>query len=358
MFFFNNNYYEELTMPKIKIPKIKIPPKIKIEAPPKIKIEAPPKVAAPPTKKSLGTDYKKFPEGSAQRRFSYDNSLKSGKNPPKVLDNPSKVSKVSDDLNKIDNLDNIKKVDDIPNLGDDAKKIVKSSPEDIKADLSDAQKADFDTEGAKLLDEIKTPEFKSKTFKERLNSMGDWIKKNPKLAATIGGVTAVGTAFLGMYIKAQIDTNRINSTDYKITSITSDENDEVIVLYDPQDKFTLKDTIIISETNSVPLIDVSNVELTYVGNGVIKFSGEEITTNGTSGKLQCRTTAEDQFTQSVTDAAKPLTDIPLNIAGNILDRFIPPGLKDFFKNWWWVVLIICILVLSSSSAAIAFVYLK
>ena len=163
---------------------------------------------------------------------------------------------------------------------------------------------------------------------------------------------------LGIYIKSKIDADRINSTDYQITSITSNANGEIIVLYDPPDKFTLKDTVIISETNSVPVIDVSNDELTYVGIGVIKFSGEEITTDGTSGKLKCRTTVEDQFTQNVTDAAKPLTDIPLNITGNVLDKLIPAPLKDFFKNFWWVVLIICILVLSSSSAAVAFVYLK
>ena len=302
----------------------------------------------------IGTDYNKFAPGTAQRRFSYDNYLKSQKNPPKILNDTPTLNKIDTDLNKIDNLDNVKVADDIPDITPDAKKLINETPENIKADLTPENKVKFDTDVPKILDEIDTPEFKAKTSKEKFDSVKNWVKENYKLI----GATAIGVAFLGMYIKAQIDTNRINNTDYKITSITSDENNEIVVLYDPQDKFTLKDTIIISETNSVPIVDSSNVELKYVGNGVISFSGEEITTNGTSGKLKCRTTVEDQFTRIVTDAAKPLTDIPTDVAGNILDKLIPAPLKDFFKNWWWVVLIICILVLSSSSAAIAFVYLK
>lgn len=394
MLFFNNDYYEHfprINIPNINLGKIDVPaPKIDVPAPrinvpdaPRINAPAAPRINAPdaprinapdaprinapdapridapdapridaPSKKSLGTDYTKYPEGSAQRRFSYDNYLKSGKNPPKVLDDPPKVNKVSDDLNKIDNIDNIKNVDDIPN--DDIKKIVKSSPEDIKADLPDAQKADFDVNAKKLFDDIDTPDFKSKTPKEKWDSVKKWVKENIGTMAA----AAAGAAILGIYLKSKIDADRINNTEYKITSITSDANDEVIVLYDPRDKFSLKDTIIISETNSVPVIDGSGMDLKYVGNGVVSFSGEKITTNGTSGKLICRTTVENQFTQNVTDALEPVVDIPANVVENVLDKIIPKGLKDFFKNFWWVILIICILSLISSSAAVGFVYLN
>lgn len=356
MWFFSNNYYEEFKIPKVKFK----PPQINAPAP---KLNVPPPKINVPSKgvpgKNLGTDYNKYPAGSSQRRLSYDNYLKSKKTPPKILDDTSKVNKVSDDLNKIDNLDNINKVDDIPNLVDDTKKLLKSSPNDIKNDLPDAQKVDFDIQGKKLLDEINTPNFKSKTFKERLNSIKDWVKKNPGKATNLAAMTALATSFLAMYIKAKIDTDRINNTEYTITSITSNEDNEIVVLYDPQDKFTLKDVIIISETNSVPVIDGTGMELTYVGNGVISLSGEKITTNGSSGKLRCKTSVENQFTQTVTDVAEPIIDIPSNIADNIIDKIIPDSIKDFFNEWWWVVLIICILsICSSSAAAIGFIYMK
>lgn len=302
------------------------------------------------TNADLGTDFTKFEPGTYQRRISFDNYLKSMKNPPKLLSDTPTINKIDNDLNKIDNIDNITKVDDIPDITPDTKKLINETPENIKADLTPENKVKFDQDYKKLFDEIDKPSFKNKSPKEKWETIKNIVK-------TLS-VTAVGVAFLGMYIKAQIDANRINNTEYRITSITSDNNNDVIVLYDPQDKFTLKDTIIISETNSVPIIDGSGVGLTYAGNGIIKFVGEKITTNGNSGKLRCRTTVEDQFAQNVSNAINPIVDIGANVAGNILDKFIPKGLKDFFKNFWWVILIICILSIISSSAAVAFVYLN
>jgi hypothetical protein len=258
------------------------------------------------------------------------------------------IKRIDDQL---DNITRINKVDDIadPSL----QRAVKSLDNGVspKKGLKANEAKDVDNSLKKISDDIDTDKSGKKWKDLSESEKSQRAKRWRNTALTVAGVTIVSA----LIIKSKIDTDRINNTEYRISSIT--ERDKIItVMYEPRDKFSTRDSVTISESNSVPKID-GEINIKSATNGKITFEGATaITSNGNTGKMMVFTTFENQFSQNTQDAVRPITqtatDVVRDTASTLYDGLVPDNLKKFFEQTWiisLIVSIICSLIISGVS---------
>lgn len=249
----------------------------------------------------------------------------------KIDDTVIKVTKKIDDkVTKV-----TKKIDDVADAG--AKKI-----DDVPPPYSK-----IDDAGAKKIDDIgdkvpKVPKDPSE-FSEFLSKNKGWI---------IGGTTlgAIATT-------AAVLSEKINKTDYTITSIKKDSTDpsKTVVTYTPEDMFTKRDSIMISSSNSDPNID-GEYSIQPIRGGSVKIN-KEISKQGNYGIMKCYTSVSNQTTQIINDITKPVTTTAAGITGGVITDvvgdIIPSTLQSFgfgglgnVPVFSWIACVLCIIILS------------
>mgnify|MGYP000273852397 FL=1 len=245
----------------------------------------------------------------------------------KIDDKVAKVSKKMDDL--VDT--GAKKIDDVVDTG--AKKIDDVPPPYSKIDG-----------GAKKIDNVAdTVPKDSSEFSKFLSKNKGWI---------IGGTTlgAIATT-------AAVLSEKINKTDYTITSIKKDSTDpsKTVVTYTPEDMFTKRDSIMISSSNSDPNID-GEYSIQPIRGGSVKIN-KEISKQGNYGIMKCYTSVSNQTTQIINDITKPVTTTVAGITGGVITDvvgdIIPSTLQSFgfgglgnVPVFSWIACVLCIIILS------------
>lgn len=281
----------------------------------------------------------------------------------KMADN---LTRQIDDIELNINTGKIKTSGDIPEISPELttlKQKVKQLEEnitDVKKGMTVDESVETDRVLNKLNDEIKTkrtPEEQWESAKNITKDMYAELKKPGTLKAA--GILAAVITVAALQIKSRTDADRINGTDYRITSIMSSEMG-VTILYEPKDTFTLNDNVTLFDTNSTPKID-GDYGLLSRGNGKIVIKGPEIKIRGDSGKLKCFTTVGDQLSQNVADTVRPITQTVAETTGGILggtasalyESIIPKGLRETISKTWIISLIFCLLI--SCSGVLVFI---
>ncbi len=147
-----------------------------------------------------------------------------------------------------------------------------------------------------------------------------------------GTVIVAGTTVAAIAASAAIISEKINNTNYTITSIKKDSTDasKTVITYTPEDKFTKRDSVTISNSDSNPSID-GEYSIEPMRAGAIKIN-KQITKQGGSGFLKCYTDVSNQTTQIINEVTKPVTTTAGGIAGGVIsDVFgdvIPSTLKS------------------------------
>jgi len=212
--------------------------------------------------------------------------------------------------------------------------------------------------------EMRNVDFTYRQFSgDRMTSIKDMFTKHwGKILVAGASVTMITIA-----IAAQLRTDKVNNTDYTITNIQQDpQNPSLInIRYTPEDAFTPKDTVIISSSNSKPIIDnlYSTIYRPLPGSFAIKGKLES---PGNYGKFKVKSEFSDQLADGVKSVVEPITsaagsvvtttvgaasDTVVGSLGAILDSLIP-GFGAFFSSFWWLFMIFSLFssVMSSFSA--------
>ena len=150
---------------------------------------------------------------------------------------------------------------------------------------------------------------------------------------------------------------KINKTDYTITSIKKDSTDpsKTVVTYTPEDMFTKRDSIMISSSNSDPNID-GEYSIQPIRGGSVKIN-KEISKQGNYGIMKCYTSVSNQTTQIINDITKPVTTTVAGITGGVITDvvgdIIPSTLQSFgfgglgnVPVFSWIACVLCIIILS------------
>lgn len=278
----------------------------------------------------------------------------------RVLGDNKKVDILSKQIDELEiEIGNAKALDDLktPELRN-AMRDWDENPASLVDELTPPGQSKLRDAADDVIADMKKPGWKNMTPEEKWQSIKDFGNKNAKLL----GATALVVTLSALYIKSQIDSNRINSTGYTIKKITSSE-DTITVTYEPEDKFTKNDVITIIDSNSTPKID-GDITPTFTGKGVIRFKGKKLTTPGDSGKFSVYTSVEEQFAQNVADTTKPVTQAVGQTAGTVIgstlgglyEGIVPSNVRDFFNEYWIISLIVCIIFCISSSISVILAY--
>lgn len=171
------------------------------------------------------------------------------------------------------------------------------------------------------------------------------------------GKYIIGTTTIASIVIAAVAiTNRINNTNYTITSIVKDPSNssKVIISYTPEDMFTRRDTVIISDSNSTPMID-GEYQIEPIRPGGFKIQ-KTISSQGTSGKFRCITTISNQISNIITQTTLPVASTLAGVAGNVVGEVTgevvkSSGISNFFSNIFsnvssvsWISLVLCIVI--------------
>lgn len=185
-----------------------------------------------------------------------------------------------------------------------------------------------------------------------------WLKRNKLFTAiTVSAVT-------GIIIAAEMRRQELNSTVYTITSIVKTSTSLVTISYSPPSKFSKKDTVVISGSNSEPKIDRTFPVINPQA-GTFQVAAK-ITKPGDTGTFKCQTSFGNQFSSTFSDVLEVPTDIAVGVAevggdvvgeglgaagrvtGKVAENLpIVGDLLGIFKNFWWVILIFIIFSMSS-----------
>jgi hypothetical protein len=245
---------------------------------------------------------------------------------------------------QLDNIARITKVEDLADTPELQKAVTKlDAGENPKKGMTPLEAQEVDKSFKKLFDDIESPSSTKKKWSDLSDAeKSDRMQLYTKYAVGIAAVTALSAVL----IKSRIDTDRINNTEYTITSITSKDK-TISVTYEPKDKFSTRDSFTISESNSNPKID-GEYSIRTATNGKITFDGPStITTNGNRGKMRVFTTFENQVSTNVQKTLRPVTqtvgDVVKDTVSTLYSSLLPEWLQDIFSKIWIVSLIFCIL---------------
>lgn len=199
---------------------------------------------------------------------------------------------------------------------------------------------------------------------EELQKLKDELaeaQKNPSvmkkfLSENYGKIIA-GTTLGAIATAAAITADRINKTDYTITSIKKDSTDpsKTIITYKPEDMFTKRDSIMISSSNSDPHID-GEYSIQPLRGGSLRID-KTISKQGNYGIMKCYTTLSNQTTQTITDLTKPVTSTVAGVAGGVVGDIAGDIIPEVFKSmglgglgdvpvFSWIACVFCIIILS------------
>jgi hypothetical protein len=272
----------------------------------------------------------------------------------KIDDKVAKVTKKIDD--KVAKV--TKKIDDVAETG---------KVDDIVADVSKiddaAKKIDDVAETGKVAKEIDLPPAYSKIddAAKKIDDIGAKVPKDPsefskflsKNKGRIIGATTLGA----IATTAAVLSEKINKTDYTITSIKKDSTDpsKTIITYKPEDMFTKRDSIMISSSNSNPHID-GEYSIQPLRGGSLRID-KTISKEGNYGIMKCYTSVSNQTTQIINDITKPVTTTVGGVAGgvisDVLGDIIPSTLQSFgfgglgnVPVFSWIACVLCIIILS------------
>jgi hypothetical protein len=210
---------------------------------------------------------------------------------------------------------------------------------------------------------------KGKTFFQKLGAKYDnakaFIKDNYKwMGLALGAIT-----LSSMAIVAQTNADKINGTQYTITSIIKDDTNPAysIITYSPNHKFRINDTVTITESNSIDPVDGTDLTIyKIIGNGKIRIN-KSIKVDGSKGMLRCKTDFGNQFGGELADLIDPIVTTGIEVGKDLGNEFLDATglptiddilkiIQDFFtkpletiKEYWWVILIISLLPSISSS---------
>lgn len=324
-----------------------------------LSIKPPPaysKIPAGPTRRaSAGSDF------SARNMPTRKIASPPTKKPPQSVSSKKMPDKIGQQIDEIQATPP-KSVKDLPDgeIKNTAQKLeTPNGQKQIKKDLdADPNAKNAVEKGAKDIDaEMKNPKWKDLPDSEKMAR----IKKY----ATYAGIGLAASTLLGMYIKAKVDADRINNTEYTIKSISSGESTTITVKYEPKDQFTTKDNITISNSNSDPKVD-GDVTLSSTSNGMIKFEGSKLKVAGDSGTLRCSTTVGNLFGQSVENVTKAAGQAAGGAVGGALggaatslyDTLVPKGLRDILSKTWISSLVVCIIIILIVSSIFAMSFYK
>lgn len=176
----------------------------------------------------------------------------------------------------------------------------------------------------------------------------DWMKSNKK---TVGLTALVATIIAGIAIASAVKTDKINNTDYKIINIKNSGSffgNKITISYTPLDKFTENDTIVVSNADSVPVINGALYNIEEYGKGYIVLKTDfQLNKEGTNGILKCSTSFGTQFTNTAKEVTvTPIVDTISTSAGSLASGTLSGILKPIATYWWIIVL--CIILFFSS----------
>lgn len=289
---------------------------------------------------------------------SYKSLLQPSTPPPsyKSLLQPSDITKTSmgtsDIVKTTSKITDVEYLEDVlktaQRLGDDkyitsiTKQIenVKSIPKTPSISLSKPTGDTIKTNFTNFAKNVKTPT-------EFFTKYGDYIKY------AIGGITITTIVTI-----AAIESEKINNTNYSITSIKTDPNNPsyTIISYTPAHKFDINDLITITNSNSIDPIDGTNMPIyDVIENGTIKIN-KSIKVEGSAGTLKCSTNFGNQVAKTVNDIVDPVVtqtaSAAESIVGNTIDTTLQtlglptlPQITENLKTYWWIVLIIILIPL-------------
>lgn len=291
------------------------------------------------------TEHLTFPKASTGRLFkkTIGGFEKVGKS---IGDSGVKLSKKLDDkLSKVGK--NVgKKIDDVADAGSDVGKKTGKKAGDTADTASDVGKK---TDAPPPYSEID-----NKDIQKTMDSLSDASPSEfKKFISDNYGKIIVGTTLGAIAAAAAITVEKINKTDYTITSIKKDSTDpsKTIITYKPEDMFTKRDSIMISSSNSDPHID-GEYSIQPLRGGSLKID-KEISKQGNYGIMKCYTTLSNQTTQTITDLTKPVTNVAGGVAGDIAGDIIPEVFKSMGLGnigdvpvFSWIACVFCIIILS------------
>ena len=182
------------------------------------------------------------------------------------------------------------------------------------------------------------------------SNISDFLSKHG--TKIIGGVTVA--TMVGVAVGLS---EKINKTDYTITSIKKDSTDpsKTIITYTPEDMFTKRDSIMISSSNSDPNID-GEYSIQPIRGGSVKIN-KEISKQGNYGIMKCYTSVSNQTTQIINDITKPVTTTAAGITGGVITDVVGDIIPEVFKSmglgglgdipvFSWIACVFCIIILS------------
>jgi hypothetical protein len=198
-----------------------------------------------------------------------------------------------------------------------------------------------------------TKKIDNKDIKKLMDGLSDASTDSSKFNKFISnnyGLIIGGTTLGVIATAAAITAEKINQTDYTITSIKKDSTDpsKTIITYTPEDMFTKRDSIMISSSNSDPNID-GEYSIQPMRGGSVKIN-KQISKEGNYGIMKCYTSLSNQTTQTITDLTKPVTYVAGGVVGDIAGDIIPEvlGLKNIgdVPVFSWIACVFCIIILS------------
>jgi hypothetical protein len=343
--------------------------KPKVEAP-KLKVEAPkPKVEAPKLKVEDVKIYSKDIGGTIQNTTSdlakASDTLKttSVENMWKLTDefgDSGKVAKQIDETGSAIPKDAnggsvVKGKAEADEISSNLKRFEENPPKDID-DATDQMKKISEERVKELDNELET----GATKKDE-----NWLSKHKKTLAAVGVATVIAG---GIAIAAAVKEKEKSDKKYNIVSIEDISTSSLPlakVTFTPGEKISNRDYLQFSDTNCEPPLppecQIYQVDSDLQVQIIIP---QKLTSNGTSGNMQIKTSFGNQYTLLLTDTTKELGNVVGDTAGAIAQGagdVTKEVAKSFWEGlglpdlteYWWVLLIICILSLLSSSALLA-----
>jgi hypothetical protein len=285
--------------------------------------------------------------------------------PPKKPEAPNTVAKKQQVDNDVDKV----KTDGQP--GDVKRQLEQASSPELKnatKTLEDGGAITTEKDIEPLLDRAKTDGVDPSTGKMSFAKTWEFAKNNWKTG--LGAAAAI--AFVAMTIHAKVQEDKINSTTYTIIKMVSDNDDDSLIniYYEPVDEFSMKDTVIISNTDAEPSKNGSYTLQDAMPGMIAIKTNSILTKDGTTGNIKVYTDFSNQFSKTTEDAIEPVLDTVESLVdagsktlfgtvGTVLSNLVPDALKDFTQKFWWVSIIVCLLSLFvSSSAGVGFFVLK
>lgn len=150
----------------------------------------------------------------------------------------------------------------------------------------------------------------------------------------IGGIAVTGAA-AGL-AAAGIESERKNNIDFTITKIEDastllNAEHPVKITYSPSEEITKKDTITITNSNSVPSIDGDYSVYSIINSSQLEILlNDKLVSNGTSGNMKMHTDFDNQLQLGAENVGETIGGVTGGAIGGVFNGLFPDGIPSTY----------------------------